>query len=1373
MLRCQSEQPSTSSPVPKEDYWKHLSSQSTEAILNEALKANPNDVDLCIAYISSYAEPPAVIGTGAGAIQPPSRALADEIASRLLLLQDDGRAQLAVYGHLWRQSDKTPAQEFLEEAAARAIERLVDHAEQNPDEQDGTGNAGQSADNLLAEEGYEPAWDWQLALLAVSSATNDQQAAYVESLYAELLPLAGTASSSQSEQLFVMAGQFYWGRDNRERAVEIWQTGVEALAGNVTLSLLLTQAALSMNDLETAETQLAELNNSISDELLRLSGPAGIRMTFDQKSARRKTLELAAWEAKVLEGQTLALKEDYRAASDALAEAFDSPALVTQDNRLRAGVLLAENYGALELWDLAGQTFDRCVNLTPNDPVLRRAAANAWQQAGSTERASEQLARLDDGTWQAALEMARLRIQGDVLRAEEVQGDASVREVLAEARRRFDALPAEQRSLNPEWRLELFETLYAGQGDPSLAQWKKLAAKYPDVGEVQMVWLNYLAQAGDLNGAQSALDRLQSIADREGRPADSANVILAEATLALAAEELDEALDILRRGIQTIPEQALDLALQAANVALRNEQPKVAYDFLSRLPEESLNVAALMALSRIAAISQAGDVGIEVDDADFARWENRLKDIEGEQGSHWRFVAGQHRLSQAARSDAPEPLLAQAERLFQEIVKRRPQWGLAASLGGRIAAMRGDHELAVQRLQRAIRDGDNQISTGLVLVSELNALNRIGDAEKELQRISALTDSVAQVAFWEISLANRQGDVDRVLELARAEASRRPEDWKSWLLVFQASMKLAVSLEPDSEQAQQLKAEALRAIEQAHELSGGKQVVVWDAQFRFHLAAGDREQAEKQLVNMQSSDLPSFDAKMAAARGYLQLNDLASAEKLAKTAMGVNPDRYEPHVELANVYRRLGDRPAMIAELKSAYSLDPDNTQLREALAMAYASSPTDIPWGEIENLLQQNTNDSSRRMDLLRSGLYLQQGTDERKQAGLSTLREIASSTDPEAPVAKRLLAKHFADKWLALPDEKRAANSSFDEAESYYKSLVRVADAEPQDLAAFARLLLEKDRLDEAERLINRLLEGDQISLAGLQLKLQLAERQGDDVQQVTSAWIERVSRQGDSDIEQLWLLVSRLQWDLNFKNESMVWLGKAYESDPDKYFAEYVLRKSQMGEVAQAIEMCLKRYLETPDVATATLLGEVAMRDPSYAESDRVQKALASALASYPESAGLLEAVATLRMSQERYMESVALYELAEKLDPNRVRTLNNLAISMAELPTRRNEAPAKVDRAIKLYGRAPELLDTMALVQAKLGKHEDAVRLLEEAIETSSDPRFKIHLVELYLEQNDQVSARRVWEQVDLANLDKMSMFPAELRTIQALEKKFSG
>ena len=520
------------------------------------------------------------------------------------------------------------------------------------------------------------------------------------------------------------------------------------------------RAAVETGELVKAEALLSELGARIGRQEASMSGLAGLGISEDRRAEIRDMLDQAKWNAGVLRGRLEMARGDYKAALAELLAAFDSKIVVQPEARIGCGVLLAQCYGELRLWDLAGQALEQCIAMRPDDPTLRRAAANAWQESGAIQRASERLDLLDDGSWRAALEMANLRRLAAASGTAADQDLSAMQDSLDLAAQRLSELPAEVRQEEDSWSLSLMQALHGNASDPSerLSRVVELAEQFPSVPEIQLAAIGMLASDGQIDEARELLEKFKGVAEAEDTARLWVASYSAEATIAMAQDEVEAAYEIFRQGIQEQPAQVRELSMEAADLAIRQRQPEVAFKFLDAVPEDQHDIASLMALPRVAAVAQNGDAELGIGAADFRVWEDALKRLEGDNGTHWKFVAIERLLAEARQASDPSSALSQAETRFRQIQERRPRWGPAIALGGRIAAAKGDRKTAIELLKKAIRESDNQLSDVLLLVSQLYLENRIDEAAEELSRISRFSDSIQQVSFWEIEIAQRKGN---------------------------------------------------------------------------------------------------------------------------------------------------------------------------------------------------------------------------------------------------------------------------------------------------------------------------------------------------------------------------------------------------------------------------------------------------------------------------------------------------------------------------------------------------------------------------------------------------------------------------------------
>src|SRR5439155_3892213 len=132
------------------------------------------------------------------------------------------------------------------------------------------------------------------------------------------------------------------------------------------------------------------------------------------------------------------------------------------------------------------------------------------------------------------------------------------------------------------------------------------------------------------------------------------------------------------------------------------------------------------------------------------------------------------------------------------------------------------------------------------------------------------------------------------------------------------------------------------------------------------------------------------------------------------------------------------------------------------------------------------------------------------------------------------------------------------------------------------------------------------------------------------------------------------------------------------------------------------------------------------------------------------------ADLQEVRGKYQDVEAIYRSILQHDPQNVAALNNQAWLLAQLNDRAAEALPLINRAIELLGPRPELLDTRALVQMKLGRPDQAVGDLERV--TAEAPRATrwFHLACAYKQAHNQQAARQA-----LRRARELGLQPAHL------------
>ena len=143
----------------------------------------------------------------------------------------------------------------------------------------------------------------------------------------------------------------------------------------------------------------------------------------------------------------------------------------------------------------------------------------------------------------------------------------------------------------------------------------------------------------------------------------------------------------------------------------------------------------------------------------------------------------------------------------------------------------------------------------------------------------------------------------------------------------------------------------------------------------------------------------------------------------------------------------------------------------------------------------------------------------------------------------------------------------------------------------------------------------------------------------------------------------------------------------------------------------------------------------------------------------------------MQQEDFTKALVLYRKIDQLNPNRIRTLNNLAMACAETRGMAEQGIKPIQRAIELAGRIPELLDTYAAVLLKANRLEEAIVVLDEAISKTVEPRYQFHKVQVLRAQGKNSEAKELWQAMDLNSINLKGLTPKEVLVLGQLKLDF--
>ncbi len=1418
----------------REDFWNWQANQTTGDVLLAAYEANRDDAMVGRSLTSICLDNPEWFDSPEGqADRNRLEKIAGQTAKTLAGYIENAEAQYAAIEY-YLNRDKARAEALLKEATPRALARIEaitkELGGQQEDEEDNV---------LLPTNGpitqFELYWSWQVVLTDGYQKIQNKDYTAARDILAQLVDLDSSQVPRQlRESAYALLTETQLQQEETKPAIETLKKGLAAVGESRTLLRVLAEAYIGSQDTLADARETIELYSTrINKQMNRLNGVEGASSTTSQRETLRNELKFADWQSRVLRGRLLTLEKRLPEATSVLRRCFESKLPLSNPQRVSVGSFLASVYSLQQLFDLAGETLDTCISMAPDNRELREASTDCWMRAGFMTRAAQVGDALDDGSFASAMQSARLAA---TLEASKPIGESNtyvVKQKLAEARKRLEA------SDDPEvkkqaWQVAMFEALMptyerqvrsrqkdqrasseeettqaTSEKAKMLATLKDLGEQYPDSVDLQSRLVTIFSQERDFETAKVALDRLEKLPE-DAAPNRALMKVLSNARYQAAQQNIDAAINFIRDGMESADrDEALILARSGANLAIQSKRGLDAFELLNAVPEAEDGRPSVKLLVQIATLATAlqADSNYPDFEFDFEGCIEELKETEGKEGSHWRFVEIQQLLAKADQAATenknPGMLLQQAADSLRTVLINRPRWGLAAALGGDISRRQGFSSEAIRYYNRAIRNGDQSIRTRLMLAEVFISTGKTKEAEQLIQQMAGVSEDVIALDSLTASLAERQGNYLKALRYAEQSAAKRKGDTGPLLLISRLNSIMAAQT-PDKKLESEYRAAAKKALDEAEEIanasnSSRRWLQVKSRRLASHFANNNRAAIEAEIDQIKSSDkAPIKERLLIAGKTYFRLGEFAETQQCVDQILQLDRKNSEAYLLLYQLHMRLGDNAKAIDALRSANRAAPDDMVIAENLALTLAIiSEDEAPWEEIDRLLTRDKATSTTQTKLLRAQIALIKGNAARQKEAATELTKLSERTDAAGVNAKRLLARHFASLWQrdALDISSPKTIEYFERSSNIQQEILRSPEATPDDYAKYAQLLIaagfaqyEQDRkpeaqnmADMAERAIRNLEDQSGSSIASLRLEIRLdqlqAELAGNAInaaelaEKTTQRWIDNVGELESFGEQKVWAIAGRTLVDMGFASQSLVWLERIYKADPSQYKL-LVIGLTQAKKYDRALALCADNYARKRDAGVAALICEIALLDHERELPESAQNILDNALNVHPNNPMLYESLGTLELMRKNYDKAIELYEAAIRIlnNKNSIRVLNNLAIALSRSKTRKPEALTKINHAISNFGRNPDLIDTKGSVHQALGQFEEAERAFEEATLLSNNPTFRIHLVNVQLESDDLAGARKNWNKIPHARLERISMTEDDLELYETLQNK---
>jgi tetratricopeptide (TPR) repeat protein len=1155
-----------------------------------------------------------------------------------------------------------------------------------------------------------------------------------------------------------------------EESLKTCEAGLERLPNSIRLNLEAARILLDQNRSEEAAAAAPSQGKlGYLERAERLIAQFAIQAKQENSPEQLQALGGFQETARLLRGQWHFERGNLQEALSLLKQV---PLGEKTANALQAGSWLGEIHTRMMQPDQAAKYFEDVAVVFPRSLDAHQAAANAWEMLGRfdlSEKHRRQAVEIQDTVENRYL-LARALFRA------EMQKPAADRQWGAFDKAMSLTLEAKAESDSVfSWQPELLAievgALREKGSDGSVANHEQtlerlraLENSHPSTPAllVELI-LDYesLQAPGDADRAAAELARLKP---------EAAATYLAQSRLAIQRRNAGGARAALAEGMQKVgPDDKSRLQRELVAIDLAENRDSDAAKHLGELLQSKASLdAKSLDFETLNLVLTFVEKAVNNHDIESAkRWEGKLLESEGPDGSLWRYARGMRLL--AAAKDVKDPEFAEAEKLLAELAKIRPSWSLGCWLGGVILERQGKLEEAVEAFQNAIRLGCRQVAVHERLAALLTQLGRYAEADRCLAGLPGRIPSSLSQSSFEIARAAERGEWQNAIALARRAAEADAGN-------PQAAFTLSRLLEADNQ------VDAADDVLQRAAQTNSKDPGVHYQILAFYVRNGKTELAKEYLRGLSENvAIPQADRTRVLAQGHELIGDAVKAKETWKTLAGEVKDTA---VEQTALGEQLMNRDPEGAEkaLRRALQIDKNYGAARVMLAGLLANRGGEAEWKEALSLLSDSLADA--RQERLRQTVLALVYASRGGKANLEKARNIVERllSDPRRPSIQEslLLAKIY------------EAEGNVEEARARLKMLVEASpNPRANDVAAYVDLLLRQE-LPQGEEARQELVGERERWVKELQT---LAPDSPQSIT-LTARWLETCNRGAEIEpLVETWATAQRAHVPKNPKEEikfsEMVgnlymsleaypaaerWYRQAMAKAADHY-APLARCLACQGRYEEAFHLCESAAENDSSPRSAIIAASLLFEgQPAAEDLARAEKLLGKAAETYGDQPNVLNVWAAVMILQGRMDDAATLYRRVLKLQPRDALAMNNLATVLADQPDKgtRDEGKELIEKAITLSGPRAGFLDVKGTILLAEKDAEQAIPLLEEAATSSqADSRYVFHLAVAYLRAGKVDQAREAFQRARKLGLDRQILTPGDKRYKTELEQALNS
>ncbi len=761
--------------------------------------------------------------------------------------------------------------------------------------------------------------------------------------------------------------------------------------------------------------------------------------------------------------------------------------------------------------------------------------------------------------------------------------------------------------------------------------------------------------------------------------------------------------------------------------------------------------------------------------------EQILEDVKGIEGSGplWRYGEAV-RLNIVAKVENRPDLYKKAKDQLNQASIARPAWSLVPLLQAQINEAEKDQESAIHNYLQAIRLGERSSEVVSQVVDLLYQRGRMTDADKLIRNLQAQQSPFsAEMNRLATEISLNIGDRDRALLFVTkaAVASKEPKQHVWVGRIFSA-------LEKNDDAEEHFR----KAIELDTTATAG-----WVALVQFLGKTKQIQRAEAALKQAETSIKPKSDVPLALAQSLEFLERHEEAEARYQTALEITPDDAPVIRRVADFYLRRGkiqEAGTLFTRIVKgqAKAGEEERFLCRRSLALTLLPQRDPVAVKRALALIEENLVLLPQSVaDLRVKALLLSLSPDQKSRVEAAELLEGTLAGDewssaPELLAESRLM---LAQLYVGLDAPQKAA--------LHFRKLATAHDVQPRYVIEYIRFLISQKEFNEAELWLNPLEKqspGD-LAVAALAAEVLFVRERYQELLTSIDKFVKApVSPEGTRQPRArnaamlLEGFAGRLQQSAASDESSAAkdWAEKFLaranelyrvntEERPEELLAQAAFYGRQ-GRFEESLEI-LERVANTarPEEIAAVVATLPTSPSASAAHFARAEKILVAALEQHNRPTGLLIVLANQKSWQGEYDDAERYYREVLKIDNDDPSALNNLALLLA-LRGQGGQEPLKlIEKALKLAGPNPTLLDSRAAIKLSLGDAKGAGNDLTGLLrgpQANATYYFHKALVDSYLNENEQ--AQQSLSRAKELGLRLEDLHPLERIKLQRLQRE---